>query len=659
MSEEIVQSEIAPVGDGPVDEGALEDVPVSRASEEVQSAIVSWLSRPGSDIQEDIRDLNSEQLATLLQQVGGLVRQQEAKVASMQEIGSALGQTIQLDELLSLIMERITKLMDAERSTLFLVDEETDELWSKVSQGVRNKEIRLKRGQGIAGWVAMTGKSINVRDAYGDPRFNPAVDEETGFKTRNILCQPVRNQEGKIIGVVQVLNRHSGEFTAQDENLLSAIASQTAVAIENSKLYLSVMEKNFQLNQTTDKLEKKVAELDLLYEIEHEINLAMGFEELVRSITEKTLEHIAARASALTLREDEQLEMYVLADRLEGVDEREWEFFVRKLPDNIGIAAQVMDSGEPFICNVGTCGEDIAEAASEELGMPVRNVICVPLFDEGEIIGALEVINGRESADEDEVGFDVDDRKILTLIAGQIANTVAARRHRREQEKAERLATIGQMLSGVLHDLKNPIAVVSGNVQLMVRADDRSKREEYAETIKRQFEHLNQMTRELLVFARGDSDISLEKVDLGRFISEVFELLEPELDDKDVTLDVDLDYEGTLEIDPGKMKRAILNLARNAADAMDDGGVFGIHVYEEDGEIVMAFSDNGGGIPVSVRATLFDTFVTEGKEHGTGLGLAIVDKIVEEHGARIDFDTTLGEGTTFYIRFPKSRGQTN
>lgn len=657
MSEDIVQSEIAPVGDGPREEGALEQTQVPRASEEFQSAIVSWLSRSSGEISEDIRDLSNEQLAALLQQVGGMVRQQEAKVASMQEIGSALGQTIQLDELLSLIMERITNLMDAERSTLFLVDEETDELWSKVSQGVRNKEIRLKRGQGIAGWVAMTGKSINVRDAYGDPRFNPAVDEETGFKTRNILCQPVRNQEGEIIGVVQVLNRHTGEFTAQDENLLSAIASQTAVAIENSKLYLSVMKKNFQLNRATDKLEKKVAELDLLYEIEHEINLVMGFEELVRSITEKTLEHIAARASALTLREDDGLEMYVLADRLEGVDEREWDFFVRKLPDNIGIAAQVMDAGEPFICHVGECGQDIDEAASDEIGMPVRNVICVPLYDEGEIIGALEVINGDGRGEDGEVGFDQGDRKVLTLIAGQIASTVAARRYRREQEKAQRLATIGQMLSGVLHDLKNPIAVVSGNVQLMVRADERSKREEYAQTIKRQFEHLNQMTRELLVFARGDSDINLEEVDLDRFIGEVFELLEPEFDDKDVSLEVVLDYEGTLEIDPGKMKRAILNLARNAADAMDEGGVFGIRIYEEDGEIVMAFSDTGGGIPVSVRATLFDTFVTEGKEHGTGLGLAIVDKIVDEHGARIDFETKLGEGTTFYIRFPKRRSE--
>ncbi|MGM0555452.1 MAG: GAF domain-containing protein [Myxococcota bacterium] len=649
MSEDIVQSEIAPVDEGPV----------ARPTGDVQSAIVSWLSRSGGEIQEDIRDLDGEQLATLLQQVGGLVRQQEAKVASMQEIGSALGQTIQLDELLALIMERITKLMDAERSTLFLVDEENDELWSKVSQGVRNKEIRLKRGQGIAGWVAMTGKSINVRDAYGDPRFNPAVDEETGFKTRNILCQPVRNQEGKIIGVVQVLNRHTGEFTAQDENLLSAIASQTAVAIENSKLYLSVMQKNFELGQTKDKLERKVAELDLLYDIEREVNLAMDFEELVRSITEKTLEHISAHASALTLREDDRLRMYVLADRVEGVDAREWDFFVRTLPGNRGIASHVMDSGEPFICNVGTCGEDIAEAASEEIGMTVRNVICVPLFDEGEIIGALEVINGDGGDDDDQVGFSQDDRKILTLIAGQIASTVAARRHRREQQKAERLATIGQMLSGVLHDLKNPIAVVSGNVQLMVRADERSKREEYATTIKRQFEHLNQMTRELLVFARGESDITLERVELDHFIGEVFELLEPELDDRDVVLDVNLEYDGPLEIDPGKMKRTILNLARNAADAMEDGGVFGIHVYEEDGEIVMAFSDTGGGIPVEVRATLFDTFVTEGKPHGTGLGLAIVKKIVEEHRARIDFDTTLGEGTTFYIRFPKSSGEVN
>ncbi len=619
-----------------------------------REAIIAWLSRPQKTIRENIAELSVDQLGNLLDQIGQVLRQQEAKFTSMQEIGSALGHTIQLDELLHLIMDKITRLMEAERSTLFLVDEHTGELWSKVAQGGVDTEIRLDPGEGLAGWVATTGKSINVRDAYEDPRFNPNVDADTGFRTRNVLCQPVRNQEGHIIGVVQVLNRNAGDFTPQDENLLSAIASQTAVAIENSKLYLSVVDKNYRLERTQAELKKKVDELDLLYEVERELSRALDLDDLIESITQKTLELISARASSLTLRGDAHNRMYVLVDRNEAIDEYDWEFSTNVISSDYGIAAKVMESGETYVCNMGSCGQ-ISEAASEEVGQTVHNVISVPLFDDGECIGALEVMNRLHKPSESgELGFSEGDRKVLTLIAGQIAGAVATRRHRAEQEKAQRLATIGQMLTGVVHDLKNPIAVISGNVQLMARADDAAKREEYADSIKKQFKHLNQMTRELLAFARGDTDITVEEVELGEFFAELCELLHHELSDTDVEFDTRLDYQGTARFDAGKMKRAIVNLARNAAEAMPDGGRFEMAVARDDGDtLLFSFRDTGDGIPEGIRSTLFDSFVTSGKTHGTGLGLAIVKKIVDEHGGSITFETEVGEGTTFFIRLPQ------
>lgn len=650
MSEDLVQTDLARVPATP------------RAnSGDTREALLAWLSRSEQSLEESIRTLSADQLTRFLSEVGEVLRQQEAKFACLQEISTSVGQTIQLDELLHLIMDRITRLMEAERSTLFLLDEETGELWSKVAQGGVDKEIRLKVGQGIAGWVASTGKSINVRDAYEDPRFNPSVDSQTGFTTRNMLCQPVRNQEGHIIGVVQVLNRNTGDFTDQDENLLSAIASQTAVAIENSKLYLSVIktnhelnEKNEELKRTKRQLEKRVNELDLLYEIERELSQALDLEELIESITQKTLELISARASALTLREDAHNRMYTLIDRSSRADEHDWEYSTSVIAPDYGIASRVIDSGESYLCNMGSCSE-IDEAASREIGLPVHDVICVPLFDDDECIGALEVMNRVRSDDDAEEGFSEDDNKVLTLIGGQIAGAVASRRHRREKEKAERLATIGQMLTGVVHDLKNPIAVISGNVQLMARADDADKRSEYADSIKKQFGHLNQMTRELLTFARGDTEISMEEVALDEFFDEVCELLRHELSDTDVDYQRPRDFEGSAYFDAGKMKRVIVNLARNAAEAMPEGGCFqmGVEREQASGDLVFSFSDDGPGIPIEIRKSLFDSFVTQGKQHGTGLGLAIVKKIVEEHGGSISFETEVGEGTTFFIRLPQ------
>ncbi len=157
------------------------------------------------------------------------------------EVLESLTQELDLDKLLQLIMERASRLMDADRSTLFLVDREKRQLWSKVAQGVSLREIRVPIGQGIAGTVAATGETINIPDAYRDPRFNPEVDRRTGYTTRTILCAPVRDTGGEIVGVAQVLNKHEGVFTPEDADLLDALSAQAFIALENARLFESVV----------------------------------------------------------------------------------------------------------------------------------------------------------------------------------------------------------------------------------------------------------------------------------------------------------------------------------------------------------------------------------------------------------------------------------
>ncbi|HSB82161.1 MAG TPA: HD domain-containing phosphohydrolase [Candidatus Methylomirabilis sp.] len=159
------------------------------------------------------------------------------KLTALLEVGKAIASERNLDRLLRLILNEVTTVMEAERSSLFLVDRETDELWSKIAQGLEVREIRIKIGMGISGYVAQTGKILNIQDAYGDPRFNPETDRRTGYRTRTTLCAPMLNQRNEVIGVLQVLNKRDGVFTAEDEELLLAISSQAAVAVENAILY--------------------------------------------------------------------------------------------------------------------------------------------------------------------------------------------------------------------------------------------------------------------------------------------------------------------------------------------------------------------------------------------------------------------------------------
>ena len=101
----------------------------------------------------------------------------------------------QIDILLARIINAATHILNSERSTLFVYDDETDELWSRVAEGLETREIRFPSGAGIAGSCFSTGNSINIPDAYQDERFNPAFDQKTGFRTRSILCMPVINRD--------------------------------------------------------------------------------------------------------------------------------------------------------------------------------------------------------------------------------------------------------------------------------------------------------------------------------------------------------------------------------------------------------------------------------------------------------------------------------
>ena len=144
---------------------------------------------------------------------------------------------IDLGAILGKVMSQATKMLNAERSTLFLNDEKTKELFSKVGEGLGVIEIRLPNHLGIAGTVFTSGRTVNIPHAYADLRFNPAFDKKTGYFTRSILCVPVVNKVGKTIGVTQVLNKRGGPFTREDESRLKAFTAQVSISLENAKLF--------------------------------------------------------------------------------------------------------------------------------------------------------------------------------------------------------------------------------------------------------------------------------------------------------------------------------------------------------------------------------------------------------------------------------------
>ena len=170
-------------------------------------------------------------------------------VSALLNATTTLGQSLDLETTLRAVMDQARNLMQADRSTLFLLSKETNELWTKVAtvDQTRMVEIRIPAHRGIAGYVASTGQTLNIPDAYLDPRFDPSTDKKTGYQTRNVLCMPVYNAKGELIGVTQLINKNQGSFTTSYEQFLLAFNAQAGIALQNSQLFENVLvEKQYQ-----------------------------------------------------------------------------------------------------------------------------------------------------------------------------------------------------------------------------------------------------------------------------------------------------------------------------------------------------------------------------------------------------------------------------
>ena len=157
------------------------------------------------------------------------------KLAEILAICRRMSSERDLGALLDLIAREATDLLGCDRASIFLLDRGRNELWSKVALG-SEEILRFDAHQGIAGQAVLTGETVNVRDAYSDPRFYNAIDDQTGYRTRNLVAVPLRNQSGEIVGIFEALNKQAGPFSRRDEDALLALAAHAAIAVETAQL---------------------------------------------------------------------------------------------------------------------------------------------------------------------------------------------------------------------------------------------------------------------------------------------------------------------------------------------------------------------------------------------------------------------------------------
>ena len=317
---------------------------------------------------EDIKDLKAE--------IGRskLLLDISRKIASIKN----------LSEILWTIVEFVTKNVDADRGTLFLNDEETNELYSRVAQGDLTREIRILNTVGIAGGIFQSQVGEIIHDVYSDERFNKDVDQETGYKTKNMICSPVRTVNGKIIGVIQVLNKNKGRFTKDNLEFVNSVATQAAVSIQNA--------------QNNEFFEKKRAQEMEFISIVSDVTAEIDLSALLKRVMEEATRMLNADRATLFLNDEKTNELFSRVAMGEGMGEI-------RLPNTAGIAGSVFTSGKTMNIPYAYADLRFNPAFDKQTGYFTRSILCVPVTNKnGKVIGCTQVLNkkGGKFTEEDE-----------------------------------------------------------------------------------------------------------------------------------------------------------------------------------------------------------------------------------------------------------------
>jgi PAS domain S-box-containing protein len=325
------------------------------------------------------------------------VRRRVEELTFLNQAGRTVTSNLDLEQVLTTVMGETGRALKAEAGSILLIDEESSELTFGTAVGPHSEKVRglrLPLGQGIAGWVAREGQPLLVPDVRENPRFYPGVDEATGFVTRSILAAPLKVR-GKVIGVIEAVNRIEGDFGQADVALLSSLAQWAAIAIENAQLFA----------ETRRRYEEMAALHDTLLGITARLEMP----ELLRSIIERAVTLLRADAGGVYLYNSEREELkltvgYGYTEKYVGVT----------LELREGAAGKVFQTGEPLIVDDYRNWEE--RAAVFEDDQSLSTVLEVPLKWQKQVIGVLAI-----NADAQRRTFNQEDIWLATLFANQAA----------------------------------------------------------------------------------------------------------------------------------------------------------------------------------------------------------------------------------------------
>ena len=434
------------------------------------------------DIEKLLHALDEPGKAQLFFRITELLR----RTTALADIANRVSDSLSLDVLFPRLMEVVTEALNADRSSLFLYDHETKELFSRVMQGGVIGEIRFPSHLGVAGSVFTSGAAEIIPDAYADARFNQDFDRRTGFHTRNILCVPIRNKNHEVIGITQVLNKRSGDFDIEDQRLLEGLSQQAAAALENARLF--------------EKVERQQREEAMLLEVSISIVSEIHLDPLLAKIMSAATTLLDADRGSLFLYDPQRDQLFSRVAG--GIASEEIRF-----PANAGIAGECFTTGR--LINIPDAYNDprFNPEFDRHTGYRTHSILCMPIVARGERnIGVMQILNRKGSS------FGSADERRLQAFSAQAA--VAIENAQLFQEiNAER-----NYNEAILHSMNNAVLTLDADGVLRKVNDSalRILRRDAGELIGHPLDELfvgrNQWVAKSLqkVRASGDADITVD-----------------------------------------------------------------------------------------------------------------------------------------------------
>ena len=300
-----------------------------------------------------------------------------------------------LSEILWTLIDIASQEIGAERGSLFLNDPLTGELYSRVAQGDLTREIRILNTSGIAGAVFQNGKGETIPKPYKDERFNPKIDQQTGFLTRNIVCAPIRTVKNDVIGVIQILNKTRGRFTKEDLEIVEGIASQASVSLQNAQ----------GVEEMAKSREKEMKFLDIVSDVTTEIELG----SLLQRVMIESANMLDADRATLFLNDPKTNELFSRVAMGDGMGEI-------RLPNDMGIAGAVFQSQETINIPYAYADLRFNPSFDKKTGYFTSSILCVPIINKDEeCIGCTQVLNKRGGS------FTQEDEARLKAFTQQVA----------------------------------------------------------------------------------------------------------------------------------------------------------------------------------------------------------------------------------------------